>query len=164
MNSSDIIAITAIVISAIVSVTSAVISYKNNKANIQAKRSEIAFDKRLAAFSKIVGEIGKFTTLTGGVASQQFKTKEETIKYLNKYDGAKDFTTYYFEQRIFFPKKIDKEIREFIDLMTEYAEEIVFPLTQLDEKIEQTKATTWHVRLRNKEDEIVSVIQDFVGL
>jgi hypothetical protein len=58
MNSSDIIAIVAIVISAIVSVVSSVITYKNNKVNIEARRSEMAFEKQLEAFRELAERMG----------------------------------------------------------------------------------------------------------
>ena len=60
MTSSDIIAIVAIVSSAMVSAISAYISFKNNKANIEAKRAEIAFEKRIEAFKEFVETMGKF--------------------------------------------------------------------------------------------------------
>ena len=50
----DWITISAIVIPAIVSTIAIIATSKNNKANIQARRSEIAFDKRLEAFREIV--------------------------------------------------------------------------------------------------------------
>jgi hypothetical protein len=50
MAPSDIIAIVAIVVSAIVSIVSAFIAYKNNEANILARRSEIALERRMDAF------------------------------------------------------------------------------------------------------------------
>ena len=45
MNSSDIIAIIAIVVSTIVSTLSVYIFYKNNKSNIDSKRTEIALER-----------------------------------------------------------------------------------------------------------------------
>lgn len=58
MNSSDLIAITAVIITGIVSALSAYISHQNNKANIVARRSEMVFEKRLDAFSRVVEKIG----------------------------------------------------------------------------------------------------------
>jgi len=135
MTASDIIAIVAIVISAIVSVASAIISYMNNKNNIEAKRSEIAFEKRLEAFSGIVKEIGKITTWTGGLAIPQIKSEADIVRYLNKHDGNNRFQEIYLEQRVFFPKHIDKEIREFINIITEFTKEVFSPF----EKIQQSK-------------------------
>jgi hypothetical protein len=47
MSTSDVIAIIAIVVSGIVSIIVAITTYRSNKLNIQARRSELAFEKRL---------------------------------------------------------------------------------------------------------------------
>ncbi len=164
LTSSDIIAIVAIVLSAIVSVTSAVISYKNNKANIQAKRSEIALEKRLVAFSGIVKEIGGITAWTGEMLANDINSGEEFFKYLETEKYNIHFLETYLEQRVFFPKHIDKEISEFIDLITRFVKEVILPFEKSDLIFNKLKIEDFHKSIKDKESKIVGMIQDFVGL
>jgi hypothetical protein len=95
MTSSDIIAVVAIVVSAIVSTLSLYISYKNNKSNILAKRTEIALEKQLEAFSILEEKMHSITTLILSTDEKQnsaidkaFRKKLEVAynNFLQKYD------------------------------------------------------------------------------
>ena len=59
MTPSDVIAIVAVVVSAVVSILSVYISYKNNKANIGAKRSEMIFERQIRILQELCPSYGK---------------------------------------------------------------------------------------------------------
>lgn len=58
MTSSDIIAVIAVVVSALVLIVSVYIGYQTNKVNIEAKRSDLVFERRLEIFRELVEKIG----------------------------------------------------------------------------------------------------------
>ena len=58
MNNSDLIAIIAIVVSAIVSIITLIAAYRTAKLNVQARRSEMAFEKQIEAFREIAEKLG----------------------------------------------------------------------------------------------------------
>jgi len=58
MNTSDVIAIVAISVSALVTIIVAITSYRSNKLNIQARPSEMAFEKQIEAFREIADKMG----------------------------------------------------------------------------------------------------------
>jgi len=151
MTPSDIVAIVAIIVSAIVSVVSAIITYKNNKANIGARRSEIAFEKRLDAFREYVENIGKLrffisnnTNLDNEVEHQNFFNELH-----EKYD---ELSICYQKLRVYFPGHIDDAILEHKRMIAEYG-------TSEDYK----NIGEFEKELRVKEKEIVTKIQSYIG-
>ena len=110
MTSSDIIAITAIILSAIVSIVSAYISYKNNKSNILAKRSEMAFERQLDAFQEVVEKIGMVRLINS--QNLYLKDEQKIKNYFSELKNAKDeFYKSYQRQRVYLPPDIAEKTR-----------------------------------------------------
>lgn len=152
MNSSDIIAIVAIVISAIVSVLSAYISLKNNKANIEARRLEMAFEKRLEAFREILEGMGNFRRFVSeNRNSLQSDNPEEYFAKLRE-QYYKFFSTYQ-KLRFYIPPNARQ-------IFTDYARFVLDYINRKDS--EHTK--DFGAQLRDKENEITDLLQKFLGL
>jgi len=112
MTSSDIIAVVAISISGIVSLISAYTSYKNNKANIMARRSELALEKRLTAFVDIVEQMGKLTRALSSFNRVNFENKQELLKFTRGVlDNNKKLLELYIKQRVFYRLKLRKNLK-----------------------------------------------------
>jgi hypothetical protein len=108
MNNSDIIALAAIIMSAIISVTSTVAAYFINKSNIQAKRSEIALEKRLEAFREVIEKIGKIRSLL-------VKSNEANIDSLKSdfQTALEDFYIAYRKNLVFLPPSISDKVAKY---------------------------------------------------
>src|SRR5687767_5771777 len=83
MSNSDIIALVAVILSAAISITTSLVSYFTNKSNIQAKRSEIAFERPLEAFREIAEQIGKIKFKLASIKSESdFDKEKEELKQM----------------------------------------------------------------------------------
>ena len=155
MTASDIIAIVAITISAIVSVISAIITYKNNKANILAKRSEMSFEKRLEAYRELIESMGKLTLQLQRI-SLEFNNKKR-VKELSE-DGRlllDSFFTNYTRYRIFMPKNIFHILTLYLGASSKAMTLVISNKEQFDLSFNDAL---------DKEGEIVSLIQKNIGL
>lgn len=112
MNTSDIIAIVAISVSAIVSIIVAITSYQSNKLNIQARRSEMAFEKQIEAFREIADKMGGIRKAFVGFPIPDDETSERTFfSRLEKVTLDYHFT--YQKYRVYLPSELDTALREF---------------------------------------------------
>jgi hypothetical protein len=122
MTSSDIIAIIAIIVSAIVSITSVIISYKNNLLAIEARRSELAFEKRLSAFTKITEQIAKMEDVLEKRLAQENPTKDESASFsIEMSDAIEEYCSTHDKLIIFFPKSIMEANSDFSLIVAEVA-------------------------------------------
>jgi len=105
MNNSDIIALVAVVTGTIISVTSTLVSFFTNKTNIQARRSEIAFEKRLEAFREIVEH-------TGNIKILLLERDKDSINGLkDRLEKAiDDFYAVYRKNLVFLPPDISNKV------------------------------------------------------
>lgn len=161
MTSSDIIAIVAIVASAIVSIISAYISFQNNKANINARRSEIALEKRLDAFSEVTFKMGKFRlSLASFLAShsnEKFgKDDFEDLKNIFIKDLAELHMTVERVQ-VYFPKHVSVAIDRFNDSLSEYSDKLI------EERDLGSVETLFNI-IGDEEQKVVELMQEFIGL
>src|SRR5512140_86139 len=126
MNNSETLAIIAIVVSAIVSIVSTVIAYLHNKANIQAKRSEIAFAKQIEAFREISEKMGRIRQIMG-----EKMPKVSNKAAINAFfdEMEKVFKEYYLvqqEQRVFFPPELNAASEEYGRQMSDFVHNHLF--------------------------------------
>ena len=116
MSNSDIIALIAVLTSAIIAVTTSLVSYFINKSNLQAKRSEIAFEKRLEAFREIVDQTGLISRKIGNINSKDKYDKEKNE--LGKIESS--FYQVYRKNLVFLPPSIDRNVVKFGNLLQSY--------------------------------------------
>jgi hypothetical protein len=112
MTNSDIIAMIALVVSFI----SAGISLWNNRANIKAKRQEIALEKRLEAFRQIYEAISKHENLMREILFP-IPPRDKDL-YMKSYDN---FAQIYRSNRVYIPSHIDKLLFSYNGMLSEYA-------------------------------------------
>ena len=157
MSSSEIIAIVAIVVSAVVSMLSMYISYKNNMSNIVAKRTEIALERQLSAFSALEEEMHAITKLVlstdekpNSAIDKAFQKRLEIVynRYSQKYDSL----------RIYLPPHVEDALDKFsvsvIDIF-------------LDKNLVNKTEDEQNDRLRNillVHGDVVSVIRKYIGI
>jgi hypothetical protein len=166
MTSSDIIAIVAIVMSALVSIVSASISYLNNKQNISAKRSEIALEKRMEAFRDVVEKLGGLSiaiSFLKGLLSPKIKVPKKTITKATKIltDAGLAFMVSFQQNGVFFPLHISKIIRTYQSMSSVYMRVLENNIEGM--AIDSKNLDNWLSLTVKYEADIVSEIQKFIG-
>ena len=152
MTSPDIIAIVAIVVSAIVSIISVVTTFRVNKANIEAKRSEIAFEKRLDAFREIVEKIGEVRYFLH-YSKANLKTDDEMKNFIHEAEEKyRELYRSYQRLRVYFPPAIQDHILDYGNIFSEYFQ---------TRDISKTQSLV--TQLHEKEKVTVGNIQKFIG-
>ena len=112
MNTSDIIALVAIVVSAIVSIIVTITSYRSNKLNIQARRSEMAFEKQIEGFREIAEKMGGIRKAV--ISSQKPYDESSENAFFHAMEKATlDFVFTYQKYRVYLPSELDAVLREF---------------------------------------------------
>jgi hypothetical protein len=156
MNSSDIIAIIAITTSAIMSIAVALIGYFTNKANIRAKRSEIALEKRLDAFREIVEKWGVLKRLGSRGKVLSSSDFEKINRYENDLNTAiEEFYKVYQQQRVYFPPNIEKMVTEYGSFSFQF-------ITNQNHTSEST--LKWFEAILAKEKGLVAEIQKYIDI
>lgn len=161
MTSSDIIAIVAIISSAIVSVISTYISFQNNKANINARRSEIALEKRLEAFSEVTTKMGMFRLSLVNYFASQLTQKSDKLDFAGfKETFVKDLVEFHLtveRVQVYLPRHISIAVDEFVDALASYSDKFL-------EKDDIGDIETLTNELWQEELKVVKLMQEFVGL
>ncbi len=126
MTNSDIIAITAIIVSGIISLATLIASYYTNRANYNAELRKIAYEKQIVALQELFILIGKSSTAmnTYCASVEEFNkdSNPETEKAMNYYEEAlfKQVVTivdHFSYVRIILPNGAEKYINAFLDSM-----------------------------------------------
>jgi len=177
MTSSDIIAITAISVSGIVSIITLLANFLINRANIKAKRSEMAFEKRLGSFRSVYDTMSSVKRHIDFLASFPKEGLRRYSKYRailnNEYTDIKekataelisrfmnidnDFINVYDKNRVYFPPHIDKEIQNY------YNEVLLAVRSHTLEKLHERIAEMQE--LQNKYSQrILKLMHEFIGL
>jgi len=155
MTSSDIIAIVAISVSAITSIVTAVMAYLTNKANISARRAELASEKRLEALSTIVGHVEKIKYLLQNVSIPR-KADDSWRKLARQLiELEKGFLVDYEKYKIYIPVHISNEIDKFegsISLLIS-----IYNVAEGEAPLEE------ELRCYKQEEKIIKLIQEFIG-
>ena len=115
MNTSDIIAILAISVSALVTIIVAITSYRSNKLNIQARRSEMAFEKQIEAFREIADKLGGIRRT---IVTDDRKSESDFFSHVEKATLEYHFT--YQRYRMYLPSDLDAALREFTQKAISY--------------------------------------------
>jgi hypothetical protein len=155
MNNSDIIAVIAIVVSGIISVTTIISSFLINRANISAKRDEMAFTEQLKAFASITEQITDIeyqrnslqdldVGLQSMIVSQQIQEIDDKVLKLLK--GMVNAS-------IFLPSYIAKDIREYIKTLSD----ALRPQAQLRERVNKVSSCNPNVNFISKMREFIGV-------
>src|SRR5215510_7507327 len=105
MNTSDIIAIVAIVVSALVSIIVAITSYRSNKLNIQARRSEMAFEKQIEAFREIAEKISGIRKAIIG-SQIPYDESSKNVFYHAVEKATLDYVFTYRKYRVYLPSEL----------------------------------------------------------
>jgi len=159
MASSDIIAIVAIVISAIVTTVSITISYKMNKENIKSKLTEIAFDKRLEAYREIMEKID---VVSDSLIELTTLDKDNEIKQSNVYSQAigsiDDFEKTLGKYRIYIVGDLDARIKEYRQLHSQLLGQWIKNNPDLE------KLDEFNSKATKKANEIQRAIQKTLGI
>jgi len=116
MSSSDIIALVAVISSALISITTSLVSFFINKSNIQAKRSEMALERRLEAFREITEQIGILMRKLGNINSKdEFDKEKDDLEKIEV-----DIYQVYRKNLVFLPPSIDKNIAKYGTLLQSF--------------------------------------------
>ena len=111
MNTSDLIAIVAIVVSAIVSIVVAITTYRSNKLNIQAKRSEMAFEKQIEAFREIAEKISSIRKAIVG-SKQPYDESSDSAFFHAVEKATLDYVFTHRKYRVYLPSDLDSILHE----------------------------------------------------
>jgi hypothetical protein len=112
MTTSDIIALVAIVVSALVTIIVAITSYRTNKLNIQARRSEMAFEKQIEAFREIAEKVNGIRKAI--ISSQKPYDESSGNAFYRAVEKATlDYVFTYRKYRVYLPSELDKILIEF---------------------------------------------------
>lgn len=135
MNNSEIIAIVAIVASALTSIITVLVGYFQNKSNNRAKLSEIAFEKRLEAFRDVYSSAVMLNDETRAyhravialgnelvaytIGEKTDDSYKETIEEFRKAsdDLASvygDFRSVYYKNRVYLPRNTDSVMEKYV--------------------------------------------------
>jgi hypothetical protein len=154
MTSSDIITITAIVVSAIISIMSIYISFVTNKQNISAKRKEIALEKQLEAFSTLQNAVQEIAKLILSLDEKPNQSIDQN--FLKKLKIAHDiFIQKHDLLRIYIPKKFDSALEK-ISIPTY---KLLAPNGETDEE------TNNYLReIILAQDKFVTLIREYIGI
>lgn len=155
MTNSDIIAIVAISVSGLVSIITLVATFYTNRANNRAKLQELAFERRIEAFSETVRMFGQVKIAAYELdGSHHERNGQEFDSASKKLDGKfVEFVDTYHKNEIYFPPDIHKGIHDY------GFESQEFFLGNRD----QDAFDKWYKYTLSKEKEIVSAIQKFIG-
>lgn len=163
MTSPDIIAIVAIAASTIVSITSAYISYQNNKANLVAKKSEIAFEKRLDAFRDVVEGAAKYVDFLYRWSSREVKNEKEFKVFFQELNEVSEhIITTYRRCVVYLPPSIDTALAEFHRIIDSQSSEYWPEFSK--GKISRDVLNSWLTSVAGQQKKIIEMIQKFVGL
>ena len=158
MTSSDIIAITAIIVSAIVSIVSGIISYKNNLLVIEARRSELALEKRLSAFTRMIEQIAKMEDVLEKWLARENLTGDDIAGFLQEMSQAiEEYSDVHRNIIIFLPKSMLKANSDFSSTVAEVAKVIH------EENISQEVMHRLLWKIINAKVELLRKMQNFIG-
>jgi hypothetical protein len=152
MSTSDIIALVAIVISALVSITVAITSYRSNKLAIHARRSEMAFEKQIEAFREIAEKISGIRKAIIG-SQKPYDESSNNAFYSTVEKATLDYVFTHRKYRVYLPSELDKLLNEFGKQAVSYYSDADY--TKHDKFIEEfNKREPQVIKLMNKHMEI----------
>ena len=159
MNTSDIIAIIAVILSSIVSITSLLISYFNNKDTISIKRQEIFFEKKIQAASEVVEKVEKvqdsiLTYLSYQANNQQYDFQALHQQITNDLNGLK---------QSYARNKILLNLTTSADLFSILLRGFLY-YDELLKKGDSRKLLIWAQTTNNELENIVSNMRKDIGL
>ncbi len=119
MNTSDVIAIVAIVVSAIVSIITVIAAYRTAKLNVQARRSEMAFEKQIEAFRIIAEKMGEIRKVFAKSPVPEGEGMTRNF-FLAVENAVLDYHFTYQKYRVYLPSDLDAALREFTQVAIGY--------------------------------------------
>lgn len=152
-----------------------ILAYLTNRANILAKRSELAFEKRLDALREIYSQMSEYNSsveslyaaygmlgfeeLHGEVLEKDYNDMEDTTIGAYIY-GASSFMKVYYKNRVYFTPTLDRLIKEYID-------NIVYSADIADQWFDENHFSgrlSNSMNLKNQHTEkIITEIHKFIG-
>jgi hypothetical protein len=119
MNTSEIIALVAIAISALVSIVATITSYRNTRLNIQSRRSEMAFEKQIDAFREIAEKMGGIRkAIINSLVPYDDLSERTFFHAIEKANLDYHFT--YQKYRVYLPSELDAALRDFEQKVISY--------------------------------------------
>ncbi len=138
LNSSDIVAIVAVVVSTFVSVISAYIAYKNkkaeleasqqnNKSNILSKRTEFIFEKQITVFKEMALKMDEVIVfVANGIEQHEANSSNENIEeefFCKLEKEVKSLNWFFNGEKFYLPKKILLSSGKFINILKDFVRE-----------------------------------------
>ena len=162
MNSSDIIAIVAIVVSAIVSIVSTTISYLNNKENITARRKESVFEKKREAFKLVVERMSRIDNFLSHdqfifTAKSNSNDAENRAFYEKLTSLFLDSKVEFDRQRIYFPPEIAQAFQEYF-----YNDKLMKQTQEFNEKRDLESLNDFSIAHRDELEKFILLVQNYV--
>jgi hypothetical protein len=152
MTTSDIIAIVALVVSAVVSIVVAITSYRSNKLNIQARRSEMAFEKQIEAFREIAEKISNIRKAFYG-SQTPYDEASNNAFYRVVEKATLDYVFTHRKYRVYLPSELNDLLHEFGKKAVSYYSDADY--TKHDEFLEE---------FNKLEPNIVKIMNKYMGI
>ena len=161
MTSSDIIAIIAIIASAIVSIISVMTQYKSNKLALEAKRSELVFDKRLSAFQTVIEQVYNVEKVFQKWSFQESMNENDlgTFK-LSLVEALNQGYETYIRHLVYIPDNIAKEIDIYLHATKEISDQITSNVKNGNSNDIMRNALLEHTKIKLK---MIRKIRGFLG-
>lgn len=157
MTTSETIATIAIITSSLISIVSLSISYFINKSNIRARRSEIAFEKRIEAFREMMEKIRRFGYVISDHVNVNVENNTKVAEFKsNCLKSIEDLLFTYWKQNVYFTPTVDKSIGELRKLSVDY-------LNKFGETYDAQIAEEWFSKYTEKQDQVIGLMQEIIG-
>ena len=157
MTTSETIATIAIITSSLISIVSLSISYFINKSNIRARRSEIAFEKRIEAFREMMEKIRRFGYVISDHVNVNVENKVKVAEFKsNCLKSIEDLLFTYWRQNVYFTPTVDKSIGELRKLSVDY-------LNKIGETYDAQITEEWFSKYTEKQDQVIGLMQEIIG-
>lgn len=152
MSATDIIAIVAIVVSAIVSIVATVISYRSTKLSVQSRRSEMAFEKQIEAFREIAEKISGIRKAIIG-SQKPYDGSSGDVFYRAVEKATLDYVFTHRKYRVYLPSELDALLHEFGKQAVSYYSDSDY--TKHDKFIEE---------FNKLEPQIIKMMNKYIGI
>jgi hypothetical protein len=160
MTPSDIVAIVAIIVSAIVSTLATFIAYKNNQTTISAKRKEIALERQLDAFSEITEKVGELSVKLNHadvIFSNHGNAKKKTEALNAILSSMENLVISYARNEVYLPSRIMEQFSKLASALNKDSQEL---LVRKDfDNLKKIKKD-----IIERSDSVIIEMQEFIGV
>lgn len=162
LDGSDLVAIIALILSAIISTVTLVVTYKTNKENNRAKRLEIALAHQLTALQALTEQLH---TLADKM-SDHVKIKEESFTFskykTNLIDAYLNVLNFSVKTAIYFPKNVEQQIWNLLRVFSSDFE-VIEQFTSFNDEAREYVSKSYK-RLGDGLTKVIAEIQKYLGI